>query len=183
MTAVAKGAALYASGIDSEVTEKISFGTVALGLSYESSSVEVVEFVSVKLLPVECTGRLSSKVFVELIRNDRGWSSGKIEINEIGDVVECQLMEGKTNVFTIIAYDDKGTSIPCFPNEVNIMQGIVVGNAVLPYNIGIEVHDRSLNRDIFIPLKGVEKNQPIPAIGVRNGLKTAQTTSPGYVSR
>ena len=179
MTAVAKGAALYASGIDSEVTEKISFGTVALGLSYESSSVEVVEFVSVKLLPDECTGRLSSKVFVELIRNDRGWSSGKIEINEIGDVVECQLMEGKTNVFTIIAYDDKGTSIPCFPNEVNIMQGIVVGNAVLPYNIGIEVHDRSLNRDIFIPLKGVEKNQPIPAIGVRNGLKTPRQLRPG----
>lgn len=182
MTAVAKGAALYASGIDSEVKEEIKFGTVALGLSYESSSVEDVEFVSVKLLPDECTGVQSTKIFVELMRNDKGWSSGKIEINEIGDVVECQLMEGKANVFTIIAYDDKGTSIPCFPNEVNIMHGIVVGNAVLPYNIGIEVHDRNLDKDIFIPLKGLEKNQPIPAIGVRNGLKTPKQLRPGMAT-
>lgn len=179
MTAVAKGAALYASGIDSEVKEEVKSGTIALGLSYESSSVEAIEFVSVKLLPDECMGVFSTKIFVELIRNDKGWSSGKIEINEIGDVVECHLMEGKANVFTIVAYDEKGTSIPCFPNEVNIMQGIVVGDAVLPYNIGIEVHDRSLKKDIFIPLKGLEKNQPIPAIGVRNGLKTPKQLRPG----
>lgn len=182
MTAVAKGAALYASGIDSEVKEELKAGTIALDLTYESSSVETVEFVSIKLLPNECTGTIPSKLFVEFTRNDKGWSSGKIEINEIGDVVECQLMEGKANVFTVIAYDEKGTPIPCFPNEVNIMQGIVVGNAVLPYNIGIEVHDRSLDRDIFIPLKGLEKNQPIPAIGVRNGLKTPKQIRPGMAT-
>lgn len=182
MTAVAKGAALYASGIDSEVKEELKAGTIALDLTYESSSVETVEFVSIKLLPNECTGAIPSKLFVEFTRNDKGWSSGKIEINEIGDVVECQLMEGKANVFTVIAYDEKGTPIPCFPNEVNIMQGIVVGNAVLPYNIGIEVHDRSLDRDIFIPLKGLEKNQPIPAIGVRNGLKTPKQIRPGMAT-
>lgn len=180
MTAVAKGAALYASGIDSEVKEEIKSGTIALDLSYESSSVETIEFVSVKLLPDECTGIIPSKLFLELTRN--GWSSGKIKIDEIGDVVECLLMEGKSNVFTIVAYDDKGTSIPCFPNEVNIMQGIVVGNAVLPYNIGVEVYDRSLDKDIFIPLKGLEKNQPIPAIGVRNGLKTPKQLRPGMAT-
>lgn len=182
MTAVAKGAALYASGIDSEVKEEIKSGTIALDLSYESSSVEVVEFVSVKLLPDECTGTIPSKLFLELTRNDKGWSSGKIRINEMGDVVECQLMEGKSNVFTIVAYDDKGASIPCFPNEVNIMQGIVVGNAVLPYNIGVEVYDRSLDQDVFISLKGLEKNQPIPAIGVRNGLKTPKQLRPGMAT-
>lgn len=182
MTAVAKGAALYASGIDSQVKEDIKSGTITLELSYESSSVETIEFVSVKLLPDDCTGTIPSKLFLELTRNDKGWSSGKIRINEIGDVVECQLMEGKSNVFTIVAYDDKGASIPCFPNEVNIMQGIVVGSAVLPYNIGIEVYDRNLDKDIFIPLKGLEKNQPIPAIGVRNGLKTPKQLRPGMAT-
>lgn len=182
MTAVAKGAALYASGIDSEVKEEVKPGTIALELSYESSSVEVMEFVSVKLLPDECTGIIPSKLFVELTRNDKGWSSGKIEINEIGDVVECQLMEGKANSFTIVVYDEKGTSIPCFPNEVNIMQGIVVGNAVLPYNIGLEVHKRDCDKDVFMPLKGLEKNQPIPAIGVRNGLKTPKQLRPGMAT-
>lgn len=179
MTAVAKGAALYASGIDSEVKEEIKSGTIALALSYESSSVEAMECVSIKLLPEECTGTIPPKLFVELIRNDKGWSSGKIEINEIGDVVECQLMEGKANMFAIVAYDEKGSSIPCFPNEVTIMQGIVVGDAVLPYNIGVEVHKRDCDKDVFMLLKGLEKNQPIPAIGVRNGLKTPKQLRPG----
>ena len=182
MTAVAKGAALYASGIDSEVKDEIKAGTIALELSYESSSVETMGFVSIKLLLNECSGTIPSKLFVEFTRNDNGWSSGKLEINEIGDVVECQLMEGKANAFALTAYDEKGSLIPCFPNEVNIMQGIVVGNAVLPYNIGIEVHDRSQNRDAFIPLKGLEKNQPIPAIGVRNGLKTPKQLRPGVTT-
>ena len=188
MTAVAKGAALFASGIDTEAKKPGSVsgstgGTIALDLTYESSSVETMEFVSVKLLKNECTGTVPEKVFVELIRNDKGWSSGKIEINEIGDVIECQLMEGKANSFTIVAYDDKGTTIPCFPNEVNIMQGIVVGSAVLPYNIGIEAHDSSRGKDVFIPLKGLEKNQPIPAIGVKNGqLKTPSQIRPGMSS-
>ena len=182
MTAVARGAALYASGIDSDAKEEIKAGTIALELSYPSSSVETIECVSVKLLRDECTGTIPSKLFIELTRNDKGWSSGKIEINEIGDVIECQLMEGKANLFTIVAYDDKGATIPCFPNEVNIMQGIVVGNAVLPYNIGLEVHDTELGKDVFVPLKGLEKNQPIPAIGVRNNLKNPHQLRPGMTA-
>lgn len=182
MTAVARGAALFAAGIDSEVKEEIKYGTIVLDLSYKSSSVEVVECVSIKLLPNECTGTIPTQLFVELTRNDRGWSSGKIEINEIGDVVECQLMEEKNNVFTIVAYDEKGTVFPCFPNEINIMQGIVVGSAVLPFNIGIEVHKTDFDKDIFMLLKGLEKNQPIPAIGVCNGLKAPVQLRPGVVT-
>ena len=179
MTAVAKGAALFASGIDSEVQQKIESGTVALDLSYQSNSVENVEFVSVRLLKEECTGDIPAKLFIEFVRNDKGWSSGKVELNEIGDVVECQLMEGKSNAFTLVVYDEKGSVLPCFPNEVNIMQGIVIGSAVLPYNIGIEVHDGLRSKDVFTPLKGLEKNQPIPAVGVRNGLKTPSNLRPG----
>lgn len=179
MTAVAKGAALFASGIDSEVQQKIESGTVALDLSYQSNSVENVEFVSVRLLKEECTGDIPAKLFIEFVRNDKGWSSGKVELNEIGDVVECQLMEGKSNTFTLVVYDEKGSVLPCFPNEVNIMQGIVIGSAVLPYNIGIEVHDGLRSKDVFTPLKGLEKNQPIPAVGVRNGLKTPSNLRPG----
>lgn len=187
MTAVAKGAALFASGIDTEIKGYIagteeSGSAIALDLSYESSSVETMEFISVKLLKSECKGSIPSKIYIELTRNDKGWSSGKVEINEIGDVIECQLMEGKANSFAIVAYDDKGNTINCFPNEVNIMQGIVVGSAVLPYNIGIEAHDSNRNKDVFVPLKGLEKNQPIPAIGVRNALKTPSQIRPGMIN-
>ncbi len=179
MTAVARGAALYASGIDSEAKLEIKSGTIALDLNYQSNSVEDVEFVSVCLLKEECTGTIPAKLFVKFVRSDKGWSSGKVELNEIGDVIECQLMEGKSNSFSIVAYDENGTTLPCFPNEINIMQGIVVGSAVLPYNIGIEIHDQRRNRYVFTPIKGLEKNQPIPAIGVRNGLKTSSQLRPG----
>lgn len=179
MTAVAKGAALYASGIDSEVKEEIAVGTVALNLSYEANSVQPMEYVTVQLDKNECTGNIPDKLFVELVRSDNGWSSGKVEINDIGDVIECQLMEGKNNAFTITAYDDKGTVIPCFPKEINIMQGIVVGNAVLPYNISIEVHDTGLDKNVVKYVNGLEKNQQIPATGTLNGLKTRNQLRPG----
>lgn len=179
MTAVAKGAALFASGIDSEVKEEIAVGTVALNLSYEANSVQPMEYVTVQLDKNECTGNIPEKLFVELVRSDNGWSSGKVEINDIGDVIECQLMEGKNNAFTITAYDDKGTVIPCFPREINIMQGIVVGNAVLPYNISIEVHDTGLDKNVVKSVKGLEKNQQIPATGTINGLKTRNQLRPG----
>lgn len=182
MTAVAKGAALFASGIDSEVKEEIAHGTVALNLSYEANSVQPMEYVTVQLDKDECTGNLPDKLFVELVRSDNGWSSGKVEINDIGDVIECQLMEGKNNAFTVIAYDDKGTVIPCYPNEINIMQGIVVGNAVLPYNISIEVHDSGLDKNVVKSVKGLEKNQQIPAVGTLNGLKTRNQLRPGIES-
>lgn len=179
MTAVAKGAALFASGIDSEIKEEIAVGTVALNLTYEANSVQSMEYVTVQLDKDECTGDIPEKLFVELVRSDNGWSSGKVEINDIGDVIECQLMEGKNNAFAITAYDDKGTAIPCFPREINIMQGIVVGNAVLPYNISIEVHDTGLDKNVVKSVKGLEKNQQIPATGALNGLKTRNQLRPG----
>lgn len=179
MTAVAKGAALFASGIDSEIKEEIAVGTVALNLTYEANSVQPMEYVTVQLDKDECTGDIPEKLFVELVRSDNGWSSGKVEVNDIGDVIECQLMEGKNNAFAITAYDDKGTAIPCFPKEINIMQGIVVGNAVLPYNISIEVHDTGLDKNVVKSVKGLEKNQQIPATGTLNGLKMRNQLRPG----
>ena len=179
MTAVAKGAALYASGIDSQVSEDIKNGTIALDVQYNSSSVDLIELVTAKLLRKDCTGVIPQRVFVEFVRGDKAWSSGKIEINELGDVIECLLNEGKANAFTIIAYDEKGSVIPCFPTEINIIQGTVVGSAILPRNIGIEARDEEKGKDVFVPLKGLEKNKQLPAVGVRNGLKTAKTLRPG----
>lgn len=66
-------------------------------------------------------------------------------------------MEGKNNAFAVNAYDEKGTTIPCFPKEINIMQGIVVGNAVLPYNISIEAHDSGLEKNVVKSVKVLKR--------------------------
>ena len=182
MTAVAKGAALFAANVESKVVQEISEGTVALDVSYEANSVETSQIITVKLNLKESKGYRDNSVFVEFVRGDKAWSSGKIEVSPQGALFECELAEGKSNSFTLNAYDKAGNLIPCFPKEINIMHGIVVGNAVLPYHIGIEAHNPEAERDEFVPLRGLEKNQSIPAVGVKNGLKTQATIRPGVKS-
>jgi len=179
MTAVAAGAALYASTVDIESEGPKQAGTIALDIQYEANSVETMEFITVKLLPDQCTGAIPPQLFVELTRSEGGWASGKVPLNEMGDVVECQLLEGRANSFTIKVYNDSGNELPCFPNEITIIQGSKVGSATLPYHVGIEAHDVDRNIDVFVPVKGLEKNQQLPATGVCNGLKTPKDMRPG----
>ncbi len=176
MTAVAKGAALFASTIDCDVIEEVKVGTIQLDVKYKSTAVKNDAPVSLLIAPNQVN--IPSKLYVELVRGDKAWSSGKTEIGD-GVVLKCVLNEGKANAFSVNVYDEKGTLYPCFPNEINIIQGVNVGAAVLPYNIGIEVTDMEQEKQVFIPLKGLEKNQQIPAVGVRNGLKTLRQLRPG----
>lgn len=179
MTAVARGAALFASGIDSLRTAPIASGTVALDVRYNASSVEDVEFVTVKLLEEECTDLSVDSVYVEFVRQDKAWSSGRVLIDGTGDIVECALAEGRPNAFRIYAYDGRGRLLPCIPDEIDIIQGAVAGNAILPRHIGIEVRDVQLERDVFVPIRGLEKNRLLPAVGVRNGLRVSTPLRPG----
>ena len=179
MTAVATGAALYASTMDAVVDQKdIKVGTVKLEIGYESTSVEQTEWVSAKLEP----GSSYSKVFVELERSDKAWSSGKVEIDATGNVIEANLLESKPNSSAVIAYDEKGNKVPCFPNEITIIHGSKVGAAPLPYNIGIATWNELKKRPVFRMAKGLEKNKPVPAVGVINGLKTTSKLRPGVES-
>ena len=176
MTAVATGAALYASTLDAEIDEKeIEVGTVMLEVGYEPTTVEMVEWVTIALAPNQSL----SKVWVELVRGDKAWSSGKMEIDEKGNVIEANLLESKANTFSIMVYDEKGNSLPCFPNEITIIQGIKEPVAPLPYNIGIGVWNETKKRSVFCMAKGLEKNKPLPAIGVINDLKTTEQLRPG----
>ncbi len=179
MTAVATGAALYASTLDAEVSnDDIKVGTIKLDVNYESATVEMTEFVPVCLVD----GCTFNRVFVEFARGDKAWSSGKTEINSIGDVIELNLLEGKANSFNILCYDDKGNALPCFPNEITIIQGAVGGAAPLPYNIGIATWNKDKKRGVFRMAKGLEKNKPLPATGVVNDLKTSSQLRPGLSS-
>ena len=179
MTAVATGAALYASTIDAEVSEEeIEVGTITLDIGYESTSVETTEWVSIKLTD----NSPLTKVWVEFVRSDKSWSSGKIEVDITGNVIEANLLESKPNSFNVMAYDEKGNILPCFPAEFTIIQGTKVGAAPLPYNIGIATWSDVKKRGVFRMAKGLEKNKPVPATGVINDLKTPCRLRPGIES-
>ncbi len=179
MTAVATGAALYASTIDAKVgKEDLTVDTIKLEMGYQATSVETTEWVSAKLAAdTKC-----DRVLVELVRSDKAWSSGKVEIDKNGNVIEANLVESKPNSFDVVCYDEQGNTLPCFPSEITIIQGSKVGAAPLPYNIGIAVWDGIKEREVFRMAKGLEKNKPVPAVGVVNGLKTTKQLRPGVGS-
>lgn len=182
MTAVASGAALYASTKDAEIKDSdIEVGTIKLEIGYESNSVEQSEWVSVKLDKAGSGASCPNKVLVEFVRGDNAWSSGKTEIDEMGNVIEANLVEGKSNAFTVVAYNEKGDQLPCFPSEITIIQGVKVGSAPLPYNIGIAIWDDHKDKAVFKAATGLEKNKPMPAVGVVNGLSTSRQLRPGMI--
>lgn len=185
MTVVSTGAALYAStvAISEEVREKTRDKTkIQLEIAHEASTVETEEFVPIKILEDKTEGDIPETVFAEVTRGDKAWSSGKVEINTIGEIVEIQLNEGKTNVFEVVLFGDKGNILESEPSSFSVIQGSKIGSATLPYNVGIELKDKTTGKIRFRTVKGLEKNQSIPAVGTSNGLKTQKQIRPGMES-
>lgn len=178
MTAVAVGAALFASTqpVDAETQEPVAAGTLRLEMTFDATTAEKEEWVTV-MLPADSD---REKIWVEFVR--AGWSSGKIEVDRNGNVVGVQLLESRPNVFEIRAYDASGNAIPCEPHEITILQGLKVGAAVLPYNIGIAVLDVERNKHVFEPAPGLEKNKPLPAVGTVSDKRTTGQLRPGVAT-
>lgn len=187
MTVVAKGAALFASTItvSDEVKEETRDKTkLQLDIKYEATSVELDEMVNIKVLKEKTVGIFPEKVFVDVVRSDGAWSSGKKQIGEKASIVEVVLNEGQSNSFDVNVYDEAGNKLDCQPNQFSILQGIggLDGMQVLPYHIGIAKFFHAEEKDLFEPVKGLEKSKKVPATGVRNGLKTRSAIRPGMAS-
>jgi len=182
MTVVSKGAALFASTVDvsDDIKEQQRDKTkIQLEFGYEATTVEEEEFVTVKILKDKTEGEIPEKVFVDIIRNDKAWSSGKTEIDDKGDIIEVKLNSGKANAFNILAYNEQGDLLPSEPSDFTIIQGSKIGSATLPYFFGLEIKSRASGKVVFRSIKGLEKNQSTPAIGTTNGLKTQKQIRPG----
>lgn len=188
MTVVAKGAALFASTItvSDEVKEETRDKTkLQLDIKYDATTVEIEEMVSIKILTDKTSGVIPEKVYAEIVRSGGGvaWSSGKKSISERASLIDVILEEG-SNSFEVNVYDEAGNKLECQPNEFSILQGIggLDGMQVLPYHIGIAKFFHAEEKDLFEPVKGLEKSKKIPATGVRNGLKTRSAIRPGMAS-
>ena len=187
MTVVSKGAALYASTVS--ISEEIKEQTrdkskIQIEIGHEASTVELEEFVTLKILTDKTEGTIPNKVFAEITRSDKAWSSGKVEINAIGEVIETQLIEGKTNGFEVSLFDDKGNILESEPKEFTIIQGIGGLNSMqgLTLNWGIEIKKRETGKIEFKQVSGLEQNKSLPATGTANGLKTQKQIRPGMDS-
>lgn len=187
ITVVAKGAALFASTItvSDEVKEETRDKTkLQLDIKYEATTVELDEMVNIKVLKEKTEGTFPEKIFVDVVRSDGAWSSGKKQIGEKASIIEVVLNEGQSNAFDIYVYDERGNKLECQPHQFSILQGIggLDRMQVLPYHIGIAKYFHTEGKDLFEPVKGLEKSKKVPATGVRNGLKTRTAIRPGMAS-
>lgn len=186
MTVVAKGAALFASTISvSEEVKEITRDKTKLqiDIKYEATTVELDEMVNLKVLKEKTTGTYPEKIYANIIRFDGAWASGKKLIGEKATIVDVLLIEGRSNSFEINVYNEAGDKLECQPNQFSILQGIggLDGMQVLPYHIGIAKFFHSEGKDLFLPVKGLEKSKKVPATGVINGLKTRSVIRPGMI--
>jgi molecular chaperone DnaK len=186
MTVVAKGAALFAStiSVSEEVKETTRDKTkLQLDIKYEATTVELDEMVNLKVLREKTTGVFPEKIYADVVRFDGAWSSGKKLIGEKAVIVDVLLEEGRSNSFEINVYDESGNKLECQPDQFSILQGIggLDGMQVLPYHIGIAKFFHTEEKDLFLPVKGLEKSKKVPATGVTNGLKTRSAIRPGMI--
>lgn len=187
MTAVARGAALYASTIDAQIDEEklkeeATSDIVFLNVGYESTSVESSEWISVSIDTARSGDGCPKELSIELQRIDGAWRSDRVTVDETGNVIEAYLLESAPSTFMIKAYNQQGNSVETFPSDFTIIQGVKVGAAPLPYNIGIAVYNDIKKRGVFLPAKGLEKNKPLPAVGVISDRKVTQALRPGISS-
>jgi len=186
MTVVAKGAALFAStiSVSDEVKEKTRDKTkLQLDIKYEATTVELDEMLNIKVLKEKTIGTFPDKVYADVVRFDGAWSSGKKIISERAAIIDLLLVEGRSNSFEIQVYDEHGNKLESQPHQFSILQGIggLDGMQVLPYHIGIGKFFDTEEKDLFMPVKGLEKSKKVPTTGVINGLKTRSAIRPGMI--
>ena len=180
MTVVARGAALYASTIDicegagSEPEPSIGNKLVKLNVGYEAATVEDSQWISISL----DNSSDIEEVQVEFERSDKAFISEKIDVNKQGNVIELHFQKGKPNAFAINCYD-KQKKVDCFPSEITIIQGAAMSSATLPYDIAIGIWNHEKEKAVIEPIKGLERNKPLPAIGVDNNRHTLKDLRPG----
>ena len=105
MTAVARGAAIFASTIEvgeavqaeqKEEAVKAGRDLIQLEAKYEATSLQDEEYVVFKYAGEEDVSGMQ----IELKRT--GWMSGKLDLKPSGTMFEAKLEEGKANVFQVL---------------------------------------------------------------------------------
>lgn len=166
MTAVAEGAAIYASNIDNETPDHgnslldeadndVGAAKVEIEVGFESSSADDTTPVS-----IVCRDK-SKKLSAKLTRKD-GWVS---ELSDLDAVFELNVIDGVNN-FKIEVFDENNSPVKSNVSEININKGFSGGETSTQLHFGIGVLNPVKKRDVFTPLKGLEIDTPLPAVGL-----------------
>ncbi len=179
MTSVAVGACLFASSknIPAHIQERDK-NKIQLILRYPENTVETEEDIGIKIDRTQTLGKIPTQIFVELSRKDKGWSTGKVLIQDDAEIIPLLLTAGKSNGFDISLFDEKGNLFPCEPSSISIIQGFQEPPATLPFDLCIEAFSGDADKKMMAELQGLGKNQSLPAKG-KGSFKTQKDIRPG----
>lgn len=179
MTIVAKGAALYASTVDSGDCLPEEPDGVYLDIKYESATIEPDTLINVKINKDKTKISLPANVKLLVERGDKGFNIQQDINTSKVSLIELQLNVGVNNVFNFRLVDDKGNNVVCVPSSISFMP-IDIPDATNNYFIGIEIWDKKREMGVFKGLRGLEKNKPLKnAVGVISDIKTPKQLVPG----
>lgn len=179
MTAIAKGAAIYASTRDNPTKDGVSQKTLQISLKYPESSPETEVQLGIKINRTSYLGELPGNIFCQVDRTDKGWSSGKFEVVDDAEITDILLEEKKVNRFVVSLFDEQGNILNCEPSEFQILP-IQIAKPTLTYPICIDAFNFGKGKQLLIPLKGLEKDTVLPAKG-NNKFRTLTDVRPGEV--
>lgn len=169
MTAVVKGASIYASEI---YVKEDDFGEdIDIQLEYDNITNSINSNIIGKII--------NSKDIKEVmvLRENDGWSIGWKPIgNEYFDI-DIELIENETNKFRIVLRDSAGKEIEIKNNQFSILnkENIIKPTVpLLPHTLSIEIEREGLTKLI----KMINKNSPIPSRKIQS-FKTSRALIPG----
>lgn len=178
MTAVAEGAAIYASTRELPATLlKRDRSKIQLILKHPSTSVDAEEDIGIRIVREKTDGPIPEVIFIELIRSDQGWTSNKVHVEDDAEIISVPLRAGKLNDFEICLFDDRGNRLQCQPSAFSIMNGFKPPDATLPYDLCIDAFSSS-SGDRYLTEVGLNRNRTIPAKG-STILRTQKDIRPG----
>lgn len=175
MTAVVKGAALYASTLDvpTDIQDEPDADATDVEVFYESTCPNMTTWVSLKV----AEDAMEEGMTVEFVRDDKAWKSGAMPYEGEGVAVELALVANKSNRFEINLMNKFGRRVKTTLTGFSIQQGTALASVTLPYQYGFGVWSED-ERPKFFPFVGLEKNRMLPAIGKALGRKTTMTIRP-----
>ena len=188
MTAVAEGASLFAESIDwssddykmKSTRGQISTDELAISFNYTARTPG-----DTSKIAVQVGGQVPLGYEFQINSLDTAWTSGKIPLKH-GTTVEVNLTKPWENTFKVVVYDAVGEPISIKQDEIIITNTAAIVEAIpSPSSIGLIVHDKSISRDILVPLIGkgdsLPKKDSIPDLKAGKALESGSSESLHFI--